>query len=174
MKLFGVLIMSLVISGCQSMPDGVKPVDNFDLNRYQGTWYEIARLDHRFEKGMDNVSANYSLRDDGKLKVVNKGFKVEPQKWSSVTGKAYQVEENKGFLKVSFFGPFYGSYVVYELDQENYEYAFVTGNTHDYLWLLARKPQVSEEVIKKFVKSAKELGFETDKLIYVNQDRNIN
>jgi len=172
MKLFGVLIMSLVIGGCASMPEGVKPVDNFDLNRYLGTWYEIARLDNRFEKDMDNVSANYSLREDGKVKVVNKGFKIEQEKWSSVTGKAYQVEEGKGFLKVSFFGPFYGSYVVFELDQKNYDYAFVTGNSRDYLWLLARTPEVSEKVIDQFVKKAKALGYETDQLIYVNQDKN--
>jgi len=89
-----------------------------------------------------------------------------------VTGKAYQLEEGKGFLKVSFFGPFYGSYVVFELDHEKYNYAFVTGNSRDYLWLLARTPELSEKVIDQFVKKAKALGYETDQLIYVNQDKN--
>ncbi|MFA0071671.1 lipocalin family protein, partial [Vibrio breoganii] len=111
-----------------------------------GTWYEVARLDHSFERGLSNISAEYSLRDDGGVKVVNRGYSLEKGEWNEAEGKAYFVEESdQGYLKVSFFGPFYGAYVVFELDKEGYQYAFVSGPDTDYLWLLSRTPEVAPE-----------------------------
>ncbi|MDH5387183.1 MAG: lipocalin family protein [Gammaproteobacteria bacterium] len=165
------LFLLLFLNGCTGLPDGVKPVVNFELNRYLGKWYEIARLDHSFERGMDNVSAEYSLREDGGVKVINRGFLVEDKEWRQAEGKAYFVETtDKGYLKVSFFGPFYGTYAVFELDRENYQHAFVAGPDTSYLWLLARKPEVNDGLINQFIQRADSLGFNTDDLIFVKHD----
>ena len=162
----------LLLAGCVGLPEGVKPVSQFELQRYLGTWYEIARLDHSFERGLDNVTANYSARDDGGVSVVNRGYSRADREWSQAEGKAYFVrDENTGYLKVSFFGPFYGAYVVFELDSDNYQYAFVSGPTTDYLWLLARQPEVDPALIKRFKKRAKSLGFDLGDLIVVNHDQ---
>lgn len=159
----------LLVAGCLGMPQGVTPIKDFNLSRYLGTWYEIARLDHSFERGLEQVTAEYSLRDDGGVKVLNRGFSSKTGEWSDAEGKAYFVEDEKqGYLKVSFFGPFYGSYVIFELD-ENYQYAFVSGNTTSYLWLLSRTPTVDKSVIDNFKTKAKSLGFNTDALIFVKQ-----
>ncbi len=167
MKLILLLITALGLTGCLGMPDKVKPVDAFELNRYLGKWYEVARLDHSFERGLDNVSAEYALRDDGGVSVVNRGYSSQSGKWKEANGKAYFVEgSDTGYLKVSFFGPFYGSYVIFELDRANYEYAFVSGPDTSYLWLLARSPNVPKQVIDKFITRARELGFATENLIF--------
>lgn len=158
----------LLLAGCTSIPAGVKPVENFDVNRYLGKWYEIARLDHSFERGLTRVTAEYSLRDDGGIKVVNRGFSTKNNEWDEAEGKAYFVgPDNEGFLKVSFFGPFYGSYIVFELDREDYRYSFVSGPDTSYLWLLSRTPEISDDVLQRFMKKASALGFETDELILV-------
>ena len=164
-RLLAVGIVGNLLSGCLGLPEGVQPVDEFDLQRYLGKWYEIARLDHSFERGLDHVTAEYSLREDGGIRVINKGFSTANNNWKEIEGKAYFVRDpNEGYLKVSFFGPFYGSYVVFDLDKE-YQYAFVAGVNKSYLWLLARTPTVSEELIKQFVEKANDLGFETGDLI---------
>ena len=164
-------IPMLFLFGCLGMPDNVKPVKNFDIEEYLGTWYEIARLDHSFERGLDNVTATYEKKADGGIKVTNRGYSKKKEKWSEASGKAYFVDKSdEGYLKVSFFGPFYGSYVVFELD-ENYEYAYVTSSKKSYLWLLARTPDVDQEVIDNFVKKAKDLGYKTDELIFVEHDK---
>lgn len=170
-KFLGLIVMLTCLFGCTGVPKGITPVKNFDANKYLGTWYEIARLDHSFERGLDHISATYSERDDGGIKVINSGQNPKTGEVRTAEGKAYFVQgRDIGHLKVSFFGPFYGSYIVFELEEKNYDYAFVTSNSRDYLWLLARKPQISAEVREKFVKRAKELGFDTDSLIFVNQD----
>ena len=170
MKKHIALLLMLLLAGCYNPPQGVQPVESFDLNRYLGKWYEIARLDHSFERGLEQVTAEYSLRDDGGIMVINRGFSQEDNEWSQAEGKAYFVgDEETGHFKVSFFGPFYGSYVIFGLDQENYDYAFVSGPRLSYLWLLSRKPTVSKEVMDKFLDKAGALGFATDKLIYVKQ-----
>ncbi|MDX1379778.1 MAG: lipocalin family protein [Xanthomonadales bacterium] len=152
------------------MPDGVRPVTGFELDRYLGTWYEIARLDHSFERGLTRVTAEYSLRDDGGVRVVNRGYDAAAGEWREAVGKAYFVDSDKlGYLKVSFFGPFYGSYVVFELDQDDYRYAFVAGPDRSYLWLLARTPTIDEGLRQRFVDRAAELGFDTGALIFVEQ-----
>ncbi len=161
------LLLGLMLSGCQSMPEGVEPVDNFDLDRYLGKWYEIARLDHRFERGLSEVTAEYSLRPDGQVKVLNSGYSASAGERKQAEGRAkFAGERDQGYLKVSFFGPFFGSYVVFELDPD-YRYAFIAGNTTDYLWLLAREPVVDAAVRERFIQRAGELGFNVDELIWV-------
>ncbi|MEH0833897.1 outer membrane lipoprotein Blc [Pectobacterium cacticida] len=150
-------------------PNGVKVVDNFDVNRYLGTWYEIARLDHRFERNMDRVTANYSPREDGGIKVINRGFNVEKQEWKESIGKAYFTgSPQQGALKVSFFGPFYGGYNIIALD-DNYRYALVCGPNRDYLWILSRTPTLEAATRDRLVATAKRYGFPTEALIWVKQ-----
>lgn len=165
------IFLTLWISGCVSIPQNIEPINGFELNKYLGKWYEIARLDHSFERGLDNVTAEYFLRDDGGVKVINKGFSMVENKWKTAEGKAYFVRDpQEGYLKVSFFGPFYGAYIVFELDKENYQYTFVTSYDKSYLWLLARTPTVRDALLDRFVQRAAELGFETDKLIFPKQN----
>ncbi len=154
-------------SGCTSIPNGVQAVSGFELERYLGTWYEIARLDHRFERGMSNVTANYSMRNDGGVSVVNRGYKAG--EWEDATGKAYFTgDSDMGQLKVSFFGPFYGGYNILELEKDDYQYALVAGPDRSYLWILARSPDLDPEILSGLVNSAKDMGFPTDELIYVD------
>ncbi len=164
-----IIFLFILLTGCLKIPQDIEPVEGFELNKYLGKWYEIARLDHSFERGLDNVTAEYSLRDDGGVKVTNRGFSTIENKWKEVEGKAYLARnEREGYFKVSFFGPFYGSYIVFELDKENYQYAFITSYDKSYLWLLSRTPTVSDELINRFVQRSKNLGFETDQLIFYN------
>lgn len=167
MKKSVLVAMMVLLSGCLGMPQTVTPVNNFELQRYLGTWYEVARLDHSFERGLSRVSAEYRLKDDGGVQVINRGFSRQNQQWQEAQGKAYFVQSpSQGYLKVSFFGPFYGSYVVFELDPD-YQYAFVSGPDTDYLWLLSRTPTVPDDVMARFVALSKEKGFDTTELIYV-------
>lgn len=157
-----------LLLGCVNKPAGIEPVRNFEPDRYLGTWHEIARLEHSFERGLQQVTADYSRRQDGGLKVINRGYNVETNEWEEAEGRAYFVESPElAYLKVSFFGPFYGAYVVFELDKEDYQYAFVTGNTRSYLWFLSRTPQVSDELRRHFIERADALGFDTGELIFV-------
>jgi apolipoprotein D and lipocalin family protein len=161
---------ALSLTGCMGMPERVTPVDQFEADRYLGTWYEIARLDHSFERGLTRISAQYSMREDGGIRVVNRGYDPERGRWKTATGKAYFVNSaEEGYLKVSFFGPFYGSYVVFGLDRQNYQYAFVSGPDLSYLWLLARTPTVPQTVVDAFREAALAHGFDTDALIFVDQ-----
>lgn len=170
MKKIGLVLVCLFLSGCLGMPKGISPVEDFALDKYLGRWFEIARLDHSFERGLEQVTADYSLRDDGGVAVKNRGFSPEDREWREATGKAYFVNSpDEGYLKVSFFGPFYGSYVVFDIDQEAYQYAFVSGPDLSYLWLLARTPEVSDDVIAEFIDKASALGFDTGALILVDQ-----
>ncbi|MGO4999907.1 lipocalin family protein [Oceanisphaera sp. W20_SRM_FM3] len=166
----GVLaLLAVLLTGCTGKPEGVTPVTNFDAQRYLGTWYEIARLDHSFERGLEQVAAEYKMRDDGGIRVLNRGVDASSGEPKEAEGKAYFVNNpSEAHLKVSFFGPFYGSYVVFELD-DAYQYAFVAGYNHDYLWLLARTPTISPELKAQFEAKAKALGFATEQLIWVKQ-----
>lgn len=166
---FFLAVPFMFLAGCLGMPEGVEPVRGFEIDRYLGKWYEIARLDHRFERGLDRVTAEYSLNDDGTIRVVNRGYARKTGRWEEATGKASFVrEDDVGYLKVSFFGPFYGSYVVFELDKVDYYYAFVAGPSISYLWLLARSPNVDEAVVDRFVEKAKALGVNPEDLIFVD------
>ncbi|GAA0289822.1 lipocalin family protein [Psychrosphaera haliotis] len=167
-KLIITVLAVSVIAGCLGMPEKVKPINQFELPKYLGKWYEVARLDHSFERGLSQVTAEYQLKEGGGVKVINRGFSDEENEWSEALGKAYFVEdESTGYLKVSFFGPFYGSYVIFEMDQENYQYAFVSGPDTDFLWLLSRTPDISDELRNQFITSAQDKGFDTSKLIFV-------
>ena len=158
----------IFLMGCDVAPDNVQPVSDFELNRYLGKWYEIARLDHSFERGLEQVTANYSLRSDGSVKVINRGFNPGKNKWKEAEGKAYFVgEPDIGQLKVSFFGPFYGGYNIIELGKEGYQDSLVCGPNLSYLWILARDPNLDQKTVDGLVSKASLLGFETDKLIFV-------
>lgn len=164
-------LLALLLGGCVSLPDNVRPVGDFKLERYLGTWYEIARLDHSFERGLSRVTAEYSLREDGGVRVVNRGYSARDGKWKQAEGRAYFVRNPQtGFLKVSFFGPFYGSYVIFELDHENYGHAVVSGPDTSYLWILARKPVMDESLKRDLVARAAARGFKTEGLIFVDHD----
>ena len=149
-------------------------VRSFDPTQYVGTWYEIARLDNRFEKGLEQVTAHYSIEADGTLKVVNRGFSTEKNDWSEAIGKAKFVDpanadgSRTGRLKVSFFGPFYGDYTILEVDQPYYNYALVSSG-RDYLWILSRTPQLTYPIKQHLMAKAKELGFATDQLLFIKQ-----
>lgn len=165
-----VLTATLLSVACGvTPPKDVKIVDNFQLSRYLGTWYEIARLDHSFERGLDHVTANYSLRDDGGVKVVNRGYNVKKQQWQESVGKAYFIgSPQQASLKVSFFGPFYGGYNVIDLDDE-YQHALIAGPNRDYLWILSRTPTIDTQTQQRLVAVAQHYGFPVDKLIWVKQ-----
>ncbi|MCG6966363.1 MAG: lipocalin family protein [Chromatiaceae bacterium] len=165
------LLLLLILGGCTGIPQGIEPVRDFKLQSYLGKWYEVARLDHSFERGLSHVTAEYELRDDGGVRVINRGYSAQSDSWKEAEGKAYFVEgPDTGYLKVSFFGPFYGAYVVFELDHEHYQYALVSGPDRSYLWLLARNPRIDESTKTALLASAAAKGFDTRKLIFVEQD----
>ncbi|MDD5209813.1 MAG: lipocalin family protein [Elusimicrobiales bacterium] len=167
MKKYLCALFAAFLGGCATAPKGLVPVSGFEVQRYLGTWHEIARLDHSFERGLTGVTAEYSMREDGGVKVLNRGYKAADGKWKEAEGRAYFTgDKSVGQLKVSFFRPFYGGYNIIELDREAYGYALVAGPSTSYLWILARKPELSPEILKRLTGKAKELGFDTDKLIY--------
>ena len=167
MKLLSLTIAALLLAGCTGVPKGIDPVTGFDQERYLGTWYEIARLDHSFEEGLNRVTAEYLPNDDGSIKVINRGYNQAKGEWEEAEGRAVFVgDSDVAHLKVSFFGPFYSSYVVFELD-EDYSKAYITGYNRDYLWFLSRTPQVSEAELEAFRTRAAAEGFEPEELIMV-------
>ena len=167
------LLFALTLAACATAPpDGVRPVTSFDINRYLGQWYEIARLDHSFERGMSDVNATYQLQDDGSVKVINRGYDTQRQARKEAIGRAVFIgDSNTASLKVSFFGPFYGGYHVIALDQQNYRWSLVAGPDRDYLWILSRDRTLPAGVREQLLNQAKALGFATDKLIWVDQKR---
>ncbi len=163
-------VLVLLTAACTGIPENVSPVTGFEVSRYLGTWYEIARLDHSFERGLEQVSAEYSLRAGGGIRVVNRGFDSASNRWKEADGKAYFTgPANVGRLKVSFFGPFYGAYNIIELDKQDYRYALVCGPNKKYLWILARDPSLDKATIERLTKKASALGFDTEQMIYVSQ-----
>lgn len=175
MNIAFILIITALLSSCMGVPANVKVVDHIDANQYLGTWYEIARLDHSFERGLENVTATYSMRDDGGIKVINRGYDPKKQKWSEAEGKAYFIADKNadntylGKLKVSFFGPFYGAYNIIALDKPYYNYVMICGPDKSYFWILSRTPQLAYPIKQELISEAQKLGFETEKFIYVNQ-----
>jgi apolipoprotein D and lipocalin family protein len=174
MKNFNLLLLSLflLLTACMGVPENVKVVESVNASQYLGTWYEIARMDHSFERGLEKITATYTAKEDGGIKVVNRGYNVESKAWQEAEGKAYFVDPpnadktNTGKLKVSFFGPFYGAYNIIELE-ENYQHVMICGPDKSYFWILSRTPQLAEPIKQELVTKAKALGFATDKLIYV-------
>ncbi|MEL4179789.1 lipocalin family protein [Roseateles sp. PN1] len=162
-----------VLAGCMSTspPPGVTAVQPFDLERYQGRWFEVARLDHRFERGMTDVSATYSAQTDGSVRVLNRGFDVATGQWREAVGRALFIgEPTTGSLKVSFFGPFYGGYHVAALDPD-YRWALVLGPDFSYCWILSRDKVLAPAQRDAITARAKALGVETADLIWVSQAR---
>ncbi|MBO5137344.1 MAG: lipocalin family protein [Spirochaetaceae bacterium] len=170
-RLFFIMFISFfLLNSCKSVPKNILPVKNFDLEQYMGKWYEIARLDFLYERGMSNITANYSLDENGNIQVVNTGYNTRQYKWKKATGKAKPCGNPlEGALKVSFFGPFYSDYTVLAVDS-NYSYALVGGKDYSLLWFLARKPEVPENIKNQFVDMAKNLGYETDSLIWTEHN----
>jgi apolipoprotein D and lipocalin family protein len=164
------MLCIVLLVSCTGLPDNVEPVSQFNTEQYLGTWYEIARLDHSFERNLERVTATYGLNEDGSISVLNKGFNTEKGEWRQAEGVAKPMGSSDiAHLKVSFFGPFYGTYAVFEL-ADDYSHAFVSGYNTDYLWLLAREPDVSTEVRQRFINESQALGFDTSKLIWVSTD----
>ena len=166
-------LLVFLLGGCMGVPENVRIVENVDASRYLGKWYEIARLDHTFERGLEQVTATYSQKENGSIKVINRGFNTEKKVWKEAEGKAYFIDpanadgSRTGKLKVSFFGPFYGAYNIIELDKTDYRYVMICGPDKSYLWILSRTPQLDDTVKQTLVAKAKSLGFATDKLIFV-------
>ena len=161
-----------LLSACSTAPpEGLQSVTPFDVQRYQGTWYEIARLDHSFERNMMDVSAHYTLQADGSVQVINRGFDTRKNEWKQAVGKAvFTGATDRGSLKVSFFGPFYGGYHVVALDPA-YRWSMVVGPDRDYLWILARDKQLDPALQAQLLSQAQAFGLATDKLIGVTHTR---
>lgn len=168
----GALIISaglLLLKSCRTIPKGAKAVQPFESKKYLGKWYEIARLNFMFEKNLDHTTAEYSMRKDGNIKVLNKGHNYKTGKEKEAKGKAKFVgSPDVAKLKVSFFGPFYAGYNVIAIDKD-YQYALVAGKNLKYLWFLSRTPQMPESVKADYLKKAAALGYDVDDLNWVNQ-----
>jgi apolipoprotein D and lipocalin family protein len=165
-------VLIIVVSSCSTIPKGASAIKPFEKSRYLGRWYEIARMDFRFERNLNNTTANYSLNEDGTIKVVNRGFNYVTQKQEEAEGKAKPAGgPDEAKLKVSFFGPFYAPYNVIALDDE-YKYALVAGKNLKYLWILSRETSVPENIKKRYIEIADGLGFKTGELIWVEHNRN--
>jgi apolipoprotein D and lipocalin family protein len=172
MKSISVLVLFLLLVGCSAIPEKINPVNNFELAKYMGQWYEIARLDHRFERGLEQVSATYSIDDKGMVQVANRGWDVDDSEWSDAVGKArFAGDADVGHLEVSFFSFFFGDYVIFELDQPDYQYAWVTGGENT-LWFLSRTPTVSDDLKQSFINTVTDYGYNADELIFVPQNLN--
>ena len=165
-------LVTSIILGCTRVPKGLEPVSGFDGQRYLGRWYEIARLDHSFERNLSNVSAMYTAKENGEISVLNRGYNEKSGNWKQIKGSARFIDnESVGSLKVSFFGPFYGGYHVIALDTVDYSYAMVAGPSLSYLWILSRTTALNEAIYSRLVSRAAELGFDTTKLIRVKHDQ---
>lgn len=171
----GVLLAGVVLAlnscACKTIPEKATAIKDFDKAKYLGKWYEIARLDFKFEKGLNNTTAEYSLNENGTIKVDNKGYDFEKAKWKQSIGKAKFVDkENVAMLKVSFFGPFYSGYNVIAID-DDYKYALVAGESLKYLWILSRETTIPENIKTDYLKIATEIGYSTSDLIWVEHNK---
>lgn len=174
-KLFAGTLLSIgvaaLLSSCASMPKNATAIQDFDINQYLGSWYEIARFDFRFEKDLDNVMAQYSLNDKQNVTVVNSGYNFKKEKWVSAKGVAkFRGDKNSATLKVSFFGPFYSGYNVIALDKD-YKYALVAGKSLKYLWILSREKSIPDSIKSKYLQIAQDVGYDTSKLIWVEHNK---
>ncbi|GAB1419631.1 lipocalin family protein [Bacteroidales bacterium] len=173
-SLIVVIGIIILFNSCASIPQKAKPVENFEVNRYLGTWYEVARFDFRFEKDLDNTSANYTLDKKGNVIVLNSGYNFVKNKWSKADGLAkFRGDKNIAALKVSFFGPFYSGYNVIALD-ENYQSALIAGKNLDYLWILSRTKELPDEIKTEYLKIAEDIGYDTSRLIWIKHDKDDN
>ncbi|WP_235510594.1 lipocalin family protein [Acidovorax sp. Root70] len=165
------LVVALMGCSTTAPPPGVTPVTPFDLSRYEGRWYEVARLDHSFERGMTDVSATYQRQPDGSVRVLNRGFDTGKNDWRQAEGKAlFTGDANTASLKVSFFGPFYGGYHVAALDA-GYQWALVVGSDRSYCWILSRTKTLAPAVREQLIARAQALGIDAQALIWVTHER---
>jgi apolipoprotein D and lipocalin family protein len=161
----------VAFNACSSIPKGASAVKPFDKEKYMGKWYEIARMDFRFERNLNNTTARYSVNNDGSIKVDNRGFNYKTMEWKQAVGKAkFAGDPNVAMLKVSFFGPFYSGYNVIALDNE-YKYALIAGKNLSYLWILSRETTIPDDIKQNYLKKAEDLGFNTSALIWVEHDK---
>jgi apolipoprotein D and lipocalin family protein len=173
MKPSFLFLICIGLAGCLNIPENIKPVDEFELDRYLGTWYEIARLDHSFERELSDVTASYGLRDDGGVAVINRGYDSKKNRWRDAVGKAFFIGDTSvGQLKVSFFGPFYGAYNIVALDKESYQWSLVVGPDTDYFWILSRDKELDRPTLDNLLALAHSFGIETMDLIFVEHHRN--
>ena len=160
------------LNACSNIPKGASAICSFEKEKYLGKWYEIARLDFRFERNLNNTTATYSLREDGKIRVDNRGFDTVNKIWKQSIGKAkFAGDPNVAMLKVSFFGPFYAPYNVIALDQD-YKYALVAGKNLDYLWILSRETTIPENIKKEYLQKAEKIGYKISDLVWVKHQSN--
>ncbi|MCB1857234.1 MAG: lipocalin family protein [Gammaproteobacteria bacterium] len=165
---FYLILTTLILVGCTGKPNGVVPVTGFDAERYTGRWYEVARFDHIFERGLSNVSAIYQQQNDGRIRVTNRGYHEREGVWKEVDAVGeFTVDPSVAQLRVSLFGPLYGGYNVIELDRAGYEYAMVAGNSRAYLWILARDTSLPMPVLERLIEKGRTLGFPVERLIFV-------
>ncbi|CAM3455950.1 lipocalin family protein [Arcobacter aquimarinus] len=172
LKFFKLLIITsfvFLFTACSSKNPPLQTVEKVELNKYLGTWYEIARYEHFFERDCKNVTANYSMMNEETIKVINRCTKIQTNDKKEAIGRAYAIDESNSKLKVSFFRPFYGDYWVLMLD-ENYEYAVVGTPSREYLWILARTSKLDEKIKKDILKKLPSLGFDSSKLIWTIQE----
>ncbi|MTH13971.1 lipocalin family protein [Flavobacterium sp. LC2016-01] len=164
--------IAVVLSSCKStIPKKAVAVTNFDKAKYLGKWFEIARLDYKWEKNLNNVTAEYSLNDNDTIKVDNRGYNVKKDKWEESIGKAKFVKKDDvGMLKVSFFGPFYAGYNVIAIDPD-YKYALVAGENLKYMWILSRETAIPESIKADYLIKAQEIGYKISDLIWVKHDK---
>ncbi|WP_400262794.1 lipocalin family protein [Sphingobacterium sp. SG20118] len=163
-------VATLAYNAFKPIKSKVKVVEPFDIDRYLGSWYEIARLDFKWEKGLSQVTATYSKHEDGSIRVNNQGFHKQKNKWNQSVGKAKFIDlPTRAALKVSFFGPFYSGYHVVKIDKD-YQYALVFGDTLDYMWILSREKVIPEEIKLDFLKYARNSGYAIEKLVWTLQD----
>ncbi len=175
LHLIFLFLITFLVFDCQSKKNDnmdYSTVKELDINRYMGTWYEIARYDHSFERGLTNVTATYSLKPDGKIKVINRGYTNgtdgEPKQ---AIGKGKRPDPAyPGKLKVSFFLFFYADYFVLELDKD-YQWALVGSSSDKYLWILSRTPRLEKDTLQNILKIAARRGYDTNKLIMVEHKR---
>ena len=161
----------LIFSSCSvKIPEGATAVNNFEKEKYLGKWYEIARLDFKWEKNMEQVTAEYSLKDNGHIKVDNKGYNYVKKEWKQSIGEARFVEDEKtSRLKVSFFKPFWAGYNVIDLAGD-YQYALVVGDDLDNMWILSREKTIPEDIKQRFLTKARSLGYKTEELVWTKQN----
>ena len=165
------IVIMIGLSSCSTIPKGVVAVKPFDKGRYLGKWYEIARIDFKYERDLNNTTAEYSLNTNGTIKVDNKGYDTKKEKWQQAIGKAKFVgDDSIAMLKVSFFGPFYSGYNVIAIDPD-YRYALIAGASFQYLWILSRESSIPDEIKNKYVKIAKDFGYNTSDLLWIKHDK---
>lgn len=170
LNIFLTLFITLFFVSCSTKYDyNLKTVQNVDLNRYIGSWYEIARFEHYFQKDCKNVKANYTLRDDGKIDVLNSCTKISTNKYKQASAIAYSVNSSNSKLKVSFFRPFYADYWILDLD-EDYKYAIIGTPSKEYLWIISREKTMDDKLLNSLLEKIENLGFDRSKLIFTIQE----